>query len=109
MVEMLNKELGLGEPSQTSAHQSGLRCRRLLEMLLVGVLGRWEYTEMKWKSGRQHWGSALTGQRLIERTKRRGENVENAGLQRDKASFQIFGHGRAISRHRKRVGLEVAD
>jgi len=36
-------------------------------------------------------GLRLTGQRLIERTKRRGENVENAGLQRDGATFQIFG------------------
>ena len=81
IVGMLDRELGHGELSQTSAHQSGLRRRRLLEMVLVGVLGRWEYTEMKWKSGRKHWGSVLTGQRLIERSKRRGENMENAGLQ----------------------------
>ena len=37
------------------------------------------------------------------------ENAKNAGLQRGEASFDIFGPWwGAISRHRKRVGLEDA-
>ena len=35
--------------------------------------------------------------------------MENAGLRRYEASCHIFSRGRAISRHRKQVGLEVAD
>ena len=41
---------------------------------------------------RQYRGIAPGTERLIERTERRGEKVEYAGLQRDEAAFHnIFG------------------
>ena len=87
---ILDRELGLGEPLLTSAQQSGAAAQAIVEDASGGGAWQMGVHQNEIKSGRKHWGSVLTGQRLIERTERRAENMENAGLQRDEASSHFW-------------------